>query len=264
LHETLPVVAGLGLSALPSPSPGDVFFDLEGDPFVDDGGLEYLFGYVFPDDAGTVQYRGEWAVSREEERRAFEGFVDFLTERLKQYPDLHVYHYAPYEPSALKRLMGRYATREEEIDRMLRGRLFVDLYQVVRHAIRASVESYSIKELERLFGFLWDTKLEDAGRAMAAVQMSLEFKDAEAITAELKETVAGYNRDDCVSARALRDWLEQVRAGLVAKGTAIDRLRSGTAWRYPRTLRRRCMPRFRRDRVSRLLLFSVVGQIQSF
>ena len=42
--------------------------------------------------------------------------------------------YAPYEPAALKRLMGRYATREEEIDRMLRAGLFVDLYQVVRHS----------------------------------------------------------------------------------------------------------------------------------
>jgi len=223
LYETLPVIAGLGLSALPAPSSGDVFFDLEGDPFVDDGGLEYLFGYAFLDEAGVLQYREDWAVSREEERRAFESFVDFLTARWKQYPDLHVYHYAPYEPSALKRLMGRYATREEEIDRMLRGLLFVDLYQVVRHAIRASVESYSIKELEPLFGFVRETNLQDAGRALAAVQMSLEFKDAEAITAELKETVAAYNRDDCVSARGLRDWLEVVRAELVAKGTAIDR-----------------------------------------
>jgi uncharacterized protein len=223
LYETLPMVAGLGLAALPLPSRGDVFFDLEGDPFVDDGGLEYLFGYAFSDEAGAVQYRGDWAVSREEERRAFEGFVDFLMKRWQTHPDFHVYHYAPYEPSALKRLMGRYATREEDIDRMLRGRLFVDLYQIVRHAIRASVESYSIKELERLFGFVRATKLEDAGRALATVQMSLEFKDAAAITAGLKETVSGYNRDDCVSARGLRDWLEQVREELVATGTPIDR-----------------------------------------
>jgi predicted RecB family nuclease len=223
LYETLPVLKDLGLSRLPEPSPGDVFFDLEGDPFVDDRGLEYLFGYAFFDEAGVVQYRGDWAVSREEERRAFEVFVDFLTARWEKYPDFHVYHYAPYEPSALKRLMGRYATREEEIDRMLRGRLFVDLYQVVRHSIRASVESYSIKELERLFGFVRSTKLEDAGRALAAVQTSLEFRDVPAITAELKDTVAGYNRDDCVSAQGLRDWLERVRAELVAKGTVIDR-----------------------------------------
>ena len=223
LHETLPPVTGLGLAALPAPSPADVFFDLEGDPFVDDGGLEYLFGYAFLDEAGVVHYRGDWSVSREEERRAFEGFVDFLTERWRRFPDFHVYHYAPYEPSAFKRLMGRYAAKEEEIDRMLRGRLFVDLYQVVRHAIRASVESYSIKELERLFGFVRDTKLEDAGRALAAVQTALEFKDTEAVTAELRATVEGYNRDDCLSAGGLRDWLEGVRAEMIAQGTVIDR-----------------------------------------
>ena len=36
---------------------------------------------------------------------------------------------------------------------MLRARLFVDLFQVVRHALRASVESYSIKQLEPFYGF---------------------------------------------------------------------------------------------------------------
>jgi predicted RecB family nuclease len=221
LYETLPIVKDFGLSALPAPSAGDVFFDLEGDPFIDEGGLEYLFGYSFEEDG--IQYRGDWAVSREEERRGFETFVDFVMARWQQHPDFHIYHYAPYEPSAMKRLMGRYATREEEIDRLLRGRVFVDLYQVVRHAIRASVESYSIKELERLFGFVRSTKLEDASRALANVQTALEFKDAESIADELKETVAGYNRDDCVSAKELRDWLEKVRAGLVAQGSVIDR-----------------------------------------
>ena len=38
---------------------------------------------------------------------------------------MHIYHYAPYEPAALKRLMGRYSTREAEVDRMLRAELFV-------------------------------------------------------------------------------------------------------------------------------------------
>src|ERR1700722_9358816 len=223
LYETLPVVKDLGLSALPALSAGDVFFDLEGDPFVEERGLEYLFGYAFLDETGMLRYQGDWAVSREEEKRAFETFVDFAMGRWEQYPDFHIYHYAPYEPSALKRLMGRYATREEEIDRMLRGRVFVDLYQIVRHAIRASVESYSIKELERFFGFVRKTKIEDARRALANVQTSLEFKDVEAISVELKDTVAAYNRDDCVSARGLRGWLEEVRADLVAQGVGIER-----------------------------------------
>ena len=221
VSETLAVVKDLGLSRLPAPSSGDVFFDLEGDPFIEDGGLEYLFGYAFED--GGMQYRRDWAVSREEEKQAFESFVDFVMARWQQHPDFHIYHYAPYEPSALKRLMGRYASREEEIDRMLRGGLFVDLYQVVRHAIRASVESYSIKELERFFGFDRTTPWKDASRALANIQTALELGDPEAVTQELKDTVTGYNRDDCFSAKALRDWLEIIRADLVAKGTVIDR-----------------------------------------
>ena len=61
--------------------------------------------------------------------------------------------------------MGRYATREEEIDRMLRAKLFVDLYGVVRRSVRASVESYSIKEIEPFFNFVRETALPDAHRA---------------------------------------------------------------------------------------------------
>jgi predicted RecB family nuclease len=221
IYETLPIEKDLGLSRLPLPSPGDVFFDLEGDPFIEEGGLEYLFGYAFEEKG--LQYRGDWAISAAEEKRAFEGFVDFAMARWQQYPDFHIYHYAPYEPSALKRLMGRYATREEEIDRLLHGQVFVDLYQVVRHAIRASVESYSIKKLEPLFGFVRETKLEDASKALANIQAALELKDPEAVTLELKATVTGYNRDDCVSAKALRDWLEEVRAYLVVGGADIDR-----------------------------------------
>jgi predicted RecB family nuclease len=221
VYETLAVEKDLGLSRLPAPSLGDVFFDLEGDPFIEDGGLEYLFGYAFEEEG--LQYVGDWAVSRADEKRVFETFVDFAMARWKEYPDFHIYHYAPYEPSALKRLMGRYASREDEIDRMLRGGLFVDLYQVVRHAVRASVESYSIKEMEKFFGFERNTKLTDASRALANIQTALEMADPQAVTQELKDTVTGYNKDDCFSAKALRDWLEIIRADLVAKGTIIER-----------------------------------------
>lgn len=223
LYETLSPQAELGLARLPAPSPGDVFLDLEGDPFVSEGGLEYLFGYAYADEDGATQYRGEWAVSRTEERAAFERFIDFVVARWEKYPDLHIYHYAPYEPAALKRLMGRYVTREDELDRMLRSLLFVDLYQVVRHAIRASVERYSIKELEPLFAFARSTPLEEASRALASVQTLLEAGDAQAVTDVLRATVESYNRDDCLSARSLRDWLEGIRSDLIAKGAAIER-----------------------------------------
>jgi hypothetical protein len=150
-------------------------------------------------------------------------FVDFVMDRLKHFPDLHIYHYAPYEPSALKRLMGRYATREEEIDRMLRSKLFVDLYGVVRHGVRASVESYSIKDLEPLYQYTRHIDLSDANIALAKVQACLELGDAANIDAQDRQVVQGYNRDDCLSTWLLREWLEGLRSRLIEQGATIDR-----------------------------------------
>jgi predicted RecB family nuclease len=223
LYETLPLIAGFGLSRLPEPSPGDIFFDFEGDPFVGDGGLEFLFGYVYSDGQGADCYVGDWALSRQEERGAFERFVDFVTERLKVYPDLHIYHFASYEPAAMKRLMGRYATRENEVDSLLRAEIFVDLFSVVRHSIRASVESYSIKKLEPLYLFVRTVPLEDVGAVMARTQARLEMADPAGIPENDKIAIKGYNRDDCVSTQALRSWLETVREDLITSGVVIDR-----------------------------------------
>ena len=221
--EVLAVEPGFGLTRLPEPSNGDIFLDLEGDPFVGERGLEYLFGYQFSDEPGDPAYVGEWAFSRADEKQAFEHFIDFAMARWETHPGLHIFHYAPYEPAALKRLMGRYATREEEIDRMLRAGLFVDLYQVVRHAIRASVESYSIKSLEPFFGLKRDVALADANAALANLQANLELDDGPSVADATKATVLGYNRDDCRAAAGLRDWLETLRAKLVAEGTAVPR-----------------------------------------
>src|SRR5207245_1453540 len=56
-YELLEPDDGRGLAALPAPSPGDLFLDLEGDPWVGDGGIEYLFGVV----AAAGAYRHFWA-----------------------------------------------------------------------------------------------------------------------------------------------------------------------------------------------------------
>ena len=123
--------------------------------------------HVIVDDSGQYYYTGLWALSREDEKRNLEHFVDWVIDRWRQYPDLHIYHFAPYEPGALKRLMGRYASREEEIDRMLRAGLFVDLFGVARRGIRAGVENYSLKELEQFYGFERSVGLPEANRALA-------------------------------------------------------------------------------------------------
>ena len=220
--ELLPPIPGFGLACLPEPDAGDVFLDFEGDSFVGEHGLEYLHGFHYFEN-GEARYQGLWALDLEAEKTAFETFIDFVIERLETYPNLHIYHYGGYEPGALKRLMGRYATREDELDRLLRGKVLVDLLSVVRHAVRAGVESYSIKKLEPLFGYVRDAKLPDVNQALTRLQLCLEANDAAGIEGDDRATVEIYNRDDCVATRYLRDWLEVQRQKLVEQGAVIAR-----------------------------------------
>ncbi|HTE52290.1 MAG TPA: TM0106 family RecB-like putative nuclease [Kofleriaceae bacterium] len=222
VHERLPVEEGRGLARLPAPSPGDLFLDLEGDRWGIAEGREFLFGVAWAGDSG-IEYRCRWATDDREEQAAFEWLVDEILARWERDPDLHVYHYAPYEPAALKRLMGRHGSREDAIDRMLRAELFVDLCAVVRQSTRASVESYSLKELERFTGFERTGELRTAGQAVRAVQLALGRGAPEAVDDQLRAQVEAYNRDDCASALRLREWLEGERTALEAAGETVPR-----------------------------------------
>ncbi len=211
-----------GFLLLPEPNRGDVFFDLEGNPRAGGNGLEYLFGYVTIDDGGP-KYHKFWALNSKQERQVFEQFVDWIMERWTQFPDMHIYHYAPYEPSALKRMMTKHATREDEVDRLLRGEKLVDLYAVTRQAIRASVESYSIKKLESFYDYERLEVLEEAGKALREVERLIELDITVDITAEQQDIVALYNQDDCLSTLRLHQWLERLRIDLLATGVEIPR-----------------------------------------
>ncbi len=223
--EFLSVEAKKGLGRLPEPSPGDIFFDFEGDPFVRGGGLEYLFGYSYYDDARRLQYQPAWALNHQDEKRVFEAFVKFLVERREKFPGMHVFHYAPYEPSAMRRLMLRHLTCVAEVDRLLREEVFVDLFSVVREGIRAGVESYSIKKLEPYFGFHRDLDLKDVGHAKRALEAALELADGAAPQIEdaWRDVVETYNRHDCESAFGLREWLEDLRKQRIAAGVELPR-----------------------------------------
>ena len=223
VHEVFEVTDEHGLSLLPEPSPGDIFFDLEGDPFVGLGGREYLFGFAWEDQTGRQTYDCRWAMTVDEEKRAFEWFVDSVMTRWSEYPSMHIYHFTPYEPSALKRLMGRHSTREDEIDRMLRAGLFIDVHTVLKRALRASVEQYSLKALEVFHGFERTVPLEEARSAMRQMEHALELGQPAEVGESVKNTIALYNADDCFSTRSLRDWLEREREALERAGHRIPR-----------------------------------------
>ena len=223
-----PIEPERGLAILPDPDPGDLFLDLEGDPYALDDGVDYLFGVLDVDGEFTPIWsfdpKAPADVTLAGERAGFERLMDLLTDRLDRYPSMHVYHYAPYEPTALKRLMGRHATREDEVDRLLRGGVLIDLFRAVRQGLRASVESYSIKKIEPLYGFVRDVPLRDAGSSIVAFEQWLELGEGDRPSSSILEDIALYNRDDVRSTLALRDWLETLRGELaVATGQVVPR-----------------------------------------
>jgi uncharacterized protein len=222
-----------GLLSLPEPRLGDLFFDIEGDPYAFDDGIDYLFGVLEPglrDADGKHTFHTFWArdeaglVTPDAETRAFEGLVDLFMDRLARDPSIHIFHYAPYEPTALGRLMGRHGTREDEVDKLLRGDVLIDLYRTVRQGIRASVESYSIKRLEPLYGFTREIGLRDAGSAIAAFEAWLQVGGEAGHDDEALGQIERYNHDDVVSTFFLRDWLEARRSELAERmGAPVPR-----------------------------------------
>lgn len=208
-----------GLSALPAPSQWDIFLDLEGDPYVFGQNLEYLIGILtLPDEPRREpQYHSLWSLNPAEERKSFSRLIDTVMERWGQHPDMHIYHYASYEPTAIKGLAGRHGICVDEVDQLLRAGVFVDLYRIVRQGLRASVESYSIKKLEALYEFTRSVPPQVSVLALQTFGAALAMGDAEQAADQLCPTLESYNRDDCVSAWKLRDWLEARRRDLEAQ-----------------------------------------------
>ena len=204
--RALPIEPGRGFSDLPPRSPGDVIFDLEGHPFFEPArGLDYLFGVLLLD-GDEPRYQAFWAHDRDGERRAFEALVDLVHARLGQYPDLHVYHFSGSEPNTLKRLMAEHLTRDAQVDDLLRRRVFVDLHRIVRRALRAGLPSYTLKELEALFGFTRTGAVRSGTQAILNYERWLHVKSQ-----ALLDEIAAYNEEDCRATLGLLEWLHQAR-----------------------------------------------------
>jgi predicted RecB family nuclease len=233
IYELLsPVEPERGFAVLPPPSPGDIFLDFEGDPFALDGeGLEYLTGAVTLGEqpGGRPSYEAIWSFDRAGEKEALERLISRAMERRRQDPGMHIYHYAPYEPTAAKRLAGRHGTCIDDLDELLRAGVFVDLYRVVRQGLRASVESYSIKSLEPLYGFQRTLDLRDANLALQAFETIMALGGGQADAGTSVNKIEGYSRDDCLSALALRNWLEERRRDLeLSTGQPVPRTQPKT------------------------------------
>lgn len=212
LHEIIVPDVAVGFALLPAPADGDVFFDIEGDPLFEPGrGLEYLFGFWVAGEAPG--YRAFWGKSREDEKRAFEEVVDFIIERRRRFPTMHVYHYATYEPAALKRLKQLHSTREEAVDELLRSDVFVDLYTILRQALVLSTDSYGLKKVEKFYSerLRRVTEVQKGDQSIVMFERWLDERDQ-----AILDDIQAYNRDDCRSTWILRDWLLERRLEAIA------------------------------------------------
>lgn len=191
---------GKGFDLLPEPQLGDLFYDIEGDPHYE-GGLEYLHGIWF-----DGEFKAFWAHDHEAEAKALEDLLTFFRSRIEEFPGARIYHYAPYEITALKRLTTKYGIGEAYLDRLLRERRFVDLFAVVRGGLIGSEPNYSIKSMEAFYDRKRDGEVKTAGGSVVAYERWRETKEQ-----QILDEIEDYNRVDCISTKELRDWLVGIR-----------------------------------------------------
>ena len=200
-----------GLALLPPPSDMDIYFDIEGYPLCD-GGLEYLWGAAHLD-AGEPTFVDWWAHDAAQEKVAFERFVDWAHSRWIADPSMHIYHYAAYEVSAIKNLMGKHATREREVDSLLRKHVFIDLYTIVRQGLVVGTTGYSLKDIEQLYLPERAGEVTTAGGSVVAYHRWMLSGEGQAWEeSPILGQIRDYNKDDCVSTLKLTLWLRDVQS----------------------------------------------------
>ncbi|WP_341883878.1 TM0106 family RecB-like putative nuclease [Synechococcus sp. UW140] len=192
-----------GLAMLPAPDEGDIWFDMEGFPNPINGEkLEYLFGACYRDEKSKVQFLPWWAHNTPEEKQAFDQFVLWVQLRREHHPNLHIYHYASYEKTALSNLASRHQIHQLLIDQWLREELLVDLYPIVRNGLLVGSPSYSIKKVERLYG---DARTEEVENAADSVVQYAEWRKSG--HSQLLQDLQDYNEKDCEVTEGLHRFL---------------------------------------------------------
>lgn len=209
--ELRPPELGKGFDLLPQPRPGDIFYDIEGDPHFE-GGLEYLHGVWF-----DGEFRAFWGHDHAAEAQALSELLAFFRDRLAANPAARIYHYAAYEITALRRLTTKYGIGEAFLDRLLRERRFVDLFAVVRGGLIGSERNYSIKSMEAFYGRVREGEVKTAGGSVVAYERWRETGEQ-----QILDEIEDYNRIDCISTEELRDWLVGIRPAAPWPSVAPD------------------------------------------
>jgi len=193
---------GRGSEMMPPPDDGDVFLDFEGHPFWRaDRGLFFLFGLIELE-AGEWRYRQWWAHDEADEGVKAGQLIDYLATRRLAHPEMHVYHYNHTERSSLEALALEHGVGELVLNELVETGVFVDLFVIVRNAVQVGAESYGLKSLEVLAGYVRGHDIDKGAGAVLEYEAYMAAKRDESL-----RRIAAYNEDDVRATRALRDWL---------------------------------------------------------
>jgi predicted RecB family nuclease len=78
-------------------------------------------------------------------------------------------------------------------DRLLRGEVFIDLHSITKQSVRASVEQYSLKEMERFCDYRRRVPLPEASQSRHFIEHQLELSLSPTLIGEAYGVVEGYN-----------------------------------------------------------------------
>ena len=209
----LPLKSGRGFNKLPKPSKYDLFFDIEGldkilnpeESADNKSSLEYLFG-VYNHENKKEPYKCFWAHKQNEEKEQFIELLNFIDKHLEKYPDCHIYHFNHYEKTTLTKLIKKHDARFEQVNDLLRKGKLVDLYNVVDQGIQVSEKEYSLKNLEKFYGFKRKGEIQKANESTDKYLDWIETGEK-----KLLEEIKTYNMEDCESTYALREWLLKIK-----------------------------------------------------
>ena len=204
--ELFPVEPLRGFNRLPKKGNCDLYFDIEGAPdFVYENGLQYLFGLHYVEN-NEPQSKFFWAHGRDEEKKLIEDFLDFISNHFKKYPDSYIFHYDDYEERAVKDLTSLHKTKIKVVDDLLRLEKFVDLFKCVKESMQMSVESYSLKDIEKFYNFKRSGDVKTASESVDYYAEYIQTKDK-----KILDKIKKYNEEDLQSTMQLRNWLHKER-----------------------------------------------------
>ncbi|MFZ4586097.1 MAG: TM0106 family RecB-like putative nuclease, partial [Acidimicrobiia bacterium] len=229
-----PPEIGRGLYRVREPQRGDLYFDLEVNPFIGDGGFLYLAVVAEPQfDAKSGQPRFDpeqgtpmlqehvfVAPRPEDELALFNELMEYFAAHFERYPEAAIHHWGHFDQDELIRQAGKHGVHDEELDAMISEGRLVDLYSVFDQGIRFSGKSYGLKKVEHLFSDATrEVEIDDGAVSVQWHDEYLEVLDAgDTQTAErLWGELVRYCTADVVSLPNGHQWLWRRRVELMEK-----------------------------------------------